>query len=133
LVAVDPMTVDFPYARTLLAVQSTRSFPRTGQNSVQTRYFLSSLEPPERRPAQWIALVRGHWGGIENRNHWRRDALQGEDRTRTRDPVILINLALIRSACARVRNTHDPNGSLPLFKEQCAARPALALRLLHRE
>jgi hypothetical protein len=73
------MTVDFPYARTLLAVQATRTFPRTGQSSVQTRYFLSSLEPPERTPAQWIALVRGHWGGVENRNHWRRDALQGEE------------------------------------------------------
>jgi hypothetical protein len=97
---------------------------------VHTRYFLSSLEPQERTPAQWITLVRGHWGGVENRNHWRRDALQGEDRTRTRDPSILSNLALLRSAGARVRNTHDPNGSLPVFKEQCAADPSLAFRLL---
>jgi hypothetical protein len=126
------VTVDFPYARTLLAVQSTRTFPRTGESSVHTRYFLASLEPRERTPAQWIALVRGHWGGVENRNHWRRDALQGEARTRTRHPGILSNLALIRSACARVRNHHDPNGSLPHFKEQCAAHPALAFRLLHR-
>jgi hypothetical protein len=133
LLAVDAMTVDFPYARTLLAVQSTRSFLRTGHSSAQTRYFISSLEPQERTSEQWIALVRGHWGGVENRNHWRRDALQGEDRTRTRNPALLINLALIRSACARVRNNHDPNGSLPRFKEQCAADPALAFRLLHRD
>jgi hypothetical protein len=130
LVAVDPMTVDFPYARTLLAVQSTRSFPSTGQSSVQTRYFLASLEPPERTPAQWIALVRGHWGGVENRNHWRRDALCGEDRTRTRNPNILINLALIRSACLRLFNTHAGERSLVDFKETCAAQPNFSLELL---
>jgi hypothetical protein len=125
------MTVDFPCARTIAAVEATRTITRTGEPGVQTRYFLSSLEAGERTPAQWIALVRGHWGGVENRNHWRRDALQGEDRTRTRHPSILINLALIRSACARVRNTHDPNGSLPAFQESCAAQPSLPFRLLH--
>lgn len=133
LAAVAPLTVDFPYARTIAVVEATRTFPRTGEHSVQTRYFLSSLEPEERPPAQWIALVRGHWGGVENRNHWRRDALQGEDRTRTRHPAILINLALLRNACARIRNTHDPNGSLPVFQEHCAAKPFLAFRLLNNK
>lgn len=50
---------------------------------------------------------------------------------RTRNPSILINLALVRNACARVRHTHHPNGSLPVFKEQRTANPALAFRLLH--
>jgi hypothetical protein len=125
------MTVDFPYARTILAVEATRTIKRTGEQSLQTRYFLSSLEPEERTPARWLALVRGHWGGVENRNHWRRDALGGEDRTRTRAPNILINLALIRSACLRVTNLHAPERSLVELQETCAIDPAFSSALLH--
>ena len=40
-----------------------------------------------------LALVRGHWGGVEIRNHWRRDAVWGEDRSRTRHPGVLASLA----------------------------------------
>jgi len=124
------MTVDFPYARTILAVEATRTVSRTGAASVQTRYFLASLEPEERTPAQWLGLVRGHWGGVENRNHWRRDALGGEDRTRTRHPNILINLALIRSACLRLFNAHAPDRSHVELKEACAGHPTFSLGLL---
>jgi hypothetical protein len=131
VVEVEPTAVDFPYARALLAVTATRTIKCTGATSQQTRYFLSSLEPGERTPAQWLGLVRGHWGGVENRNHWRRDALLGEDRTRTRHPAILINLALLRSACLRVRTAHCPESPLPELKERCAADPAFAFLLLN--
>nr|WP_020494406.1 DDE transposase family protein [Verrucomicrobium sp. 3C] len=43
-------------------------------------------------------MIREHWGGIEIRNHWRRDVLMGEDRSRSRQPNLLANLALIRNA-----------------------------------
>jgi len=29
-------------------------------------------------------LIRGHWGGVEIRNHWRRDVLMGEWQTTIR-------------------------------------------------
>jgi hypothetical protein len=64
----------------------------------ETRYYLSSAEPAERTDAQWQDLVRGHWGGVEIRNHWRRDALWGEDRSRTCNANALANLALLRNA-----------------------------------
>lgn len=127
---MEPTAIDFPYARTILAVEAKRTILRTGQGGPQTRYFLSSLEERERPPAQWLALVRGHWGGVENRNHWRRDALGGEDRTRTRQPQILINLALIRSACLRLGNVHAPERSLSELQEACAADPCFALSLI---
>lgn len=35
---------------------------------------------------------------MEIRNHWRRDVLMGEDGSRSRNPNLLANLAIIRSA-----------------------------------
>ncbi|MCC5023982.1 MAG: hypothetical protein J6386_14875 [Candidatus Synoicihabitans palmerolidicus] len=50
-----------------------------------------------------LALIRGHWGGVEIRNHWRRDACWREDHSRTRNVnAPLANLALLRSVLLRV-------------------------------
>ena len=78
----------------------------------------------------WLDMVRGHWGGVENRNHWRRDACIGEDGSRTRNPTLLINIALIRSAVLRVLNEAHPFQSLPALQEAYAANPSMALRLI---
>jgi hypothetical protein len=40
-------------------------------------------------PVRWLDKVRGHWGGVKNRNHGRRDACMGEDGARTRNPTLL--------------------------------------------
>jgi hypothetical protein len=87
-----------PYARSIMAVESKRTINKTGLTTTETRYFVSSLRSDERTPAGWLELTRGHWAGVENRNHWRRDACLGEDLTRSRNPNLLINLALIRNA-----------------------------------
>jgi hypothetical protein len=34
---------------------------------------------------------------VENRNHWPRDALTGEDASRSRNATLLANLALLRN------------------------------------
>ena len=86
--------------------------------------------PDERTPAQWHALIRGHWAGVEIRNHWRRDALWGEDRSRTRQPKALANLALLRSALLALLPEHYPDTPLPVLSEMFAASPATGLRLL---
>jgi hypothetical protein len=69
--------------------------------------------------------MRGHWGNIENRTHWRRDAVCGEDRTRSRKPRMVVNLALLRSATFRLLSRHHPEQSLPEMQERSA--DALAL------
>jgi predicted transposase YbfD/YdcC len=88
---VEPIAIDFAFARTLVAVQSRRTEKKTGKTTFETRYYLSSQQSAERSHEGWINLIRGHWGGIENRNHWRRDALCGEDRTRSRNPNLVAN------------------------------------------
>ncbi|HWH70112.1 MAG TPA: hypothetical protein VNT26_12055, partial [Candidatus Sulfotelmatobacter sp.] len=98
---VEPLTVDFPFARSLIVVRNERTVKKTGLTSTESHYYLSSAYPQEYRPEQWLALIRGHWGGVEIRNHWRRDAVLREDRSRSRQPNLLANVALIRNALLR--------------------------------
>jgi predicted transposase YbfD/YdcC len=122
--------VDFPFARTLVAIQSSRTEKKSGKTTTEMRYYLSSQQAQERPHEGWINLIREHWGGIENRNHWRRDALCGEDRTRSRNPNLVANLALLRSATLRLLNEHYPERSLPEIHESFAAKPFQILALL---
>jgi len=75
-------------------------------------------------------LIRGHWGGVEIRNHWRRDALMGEDGSRSRQPNLLANLALIRSVSLVLLADQFPDLSLPQIREQLHSDPGRCLRLL---
>ena len=92
------MAADFPYARTLIVVRSQRTIKKTGATSTESRYYLCSAQAQQYTPAGWHQLIRGHWAGVEIRNHWRRDVLMGEDRSRSRKANLLANLALIRNA-----------------------------------
>jgi hypothetical protein len=117
------MSADFPFARTLIVLRSERTLKKTGITTTESRYYLSSALPQAYRPEQWLGLIRGHWGGVEIRNHWRRDALMGEDRSRSRHPHLLANLALIRSALLHLFADHLEGQSLPQFREHLARRP----------
>lgn len=129
--AAEPMATGFPFSRTIVQIRSTRTIKKTGQSSLEDRYYLSSQEAHERTAEGWIDLSRAHWAGVENRNHWRRDATQGEDATRTRNPRAVINLALIRSANLRLLAHGDDEDWLPIRKERLAAHPSCAFTLLH--
>src|SRR3974377_46145 len=130
LAPVEPMAVDFPFAPSLLIVKAHRTENKSARTSTETRYYLSSLEGEERTAPQWLEVVRGHWAGVENRNHWRRDACLGEDRTRSRNTNLLINLALLRSTLLRLLNHFYPGRGLPDLTEAFALNPSLSLRLI---
>jgi hypothetical protein len=111
-------------------VPNRRTEKRSGQTSCETGYYLSSQDAHERTPEGWIELIRGHGGGIENRSHWRRDALCGEDRTRRRNPRLVAHPALLRSATFRLLSRHHPEQSLPERQERVAHHFSGALALL---
>ena len=111
------MTADFPFARSLLVVRSVRTIKKTGITSTESRYYLSSTPPKEHSAERWLDLIRGHWGGVEVRNHWRRDALLGEDGS--------------RSALLALLAQHHPDQSLPQIKEHLHSRPGRCLHLLN--
>lgn len=124
------MTADFPFARCLIVLRSQRPIKKTGHTTNESRYYLSSAPPDDYRPEQWLALIRGHWGGVEIRNHWRRDAVMGEDRSRSRNPKLLANLALLRSALLALLADHYPEQSLPQIREHLHSHPRLCLNLI---
>jgi predicted transposase YbfD/YdcC len=128
--AVEPLSLDFPYARTIVVIRSERTLKKTGQGTQENRYYLSNRLPEEHTSAQWLSLIRGHWAGVENRNHWRRDALMGEDRSRSRNPRLLANLALIRNVLLSVLEDPMDIRSLPEKRELLQRRSALCLKLL---
>jgi predicted transposase YbfD/YdcC len=129
---VEPLRVNFPYARSLIVVRSQRTIKKTNQTSTESRYYLSSAEPQDYTPGQWLGLIRGHWAGVENRNHWRRDALLGEDGSRSRNPRLLANVALIRNALLAVLAETLHSRSLPELRETLHSHPGRCLALLSR-
>jgi predicted transposase YbfD/YdcC len=122
--------VDFPHARTLIVVRSQRTIKKTGATSTESRYYLSSAWPDQYTPAQWLQFIRGHWAGVEIRNHWRRDVLMGEDGSRSRNPNLLANLALIRSALLCGLAEQFENRSQPELREVFHSNPNHCLALL---
>jgi predicted transposase YbfD/YdcC len=124
------MTLDFPYARAIVVVRSERTIKKTSQTSQESRYYLSSRLPEEHTDKQWLDLIRGHWAGVENRNHWRRDALLGEDRSRSRNPNLLANVALIRNVLLAVLDRPENSRSLPETRELLHSRQRECLQLL---
>lgn len=125
------MRADFPFARSLIVVRSERTIKKTGASSSESRYYLSSAAPGDHRAEHWLELIRGHWGGVEVRNHWRRDALLGEDGSRSRNANLLANVALLRSTLLGLLAEHHPDQPLPELLEHFHSRPARCLNLLN--
>lgn len=132
--AFEGSAVEFPFARSIVVVRSATTYKQTPKNPAKTvtdtRSYVSSAEPGDYTPTLWHALVRGHWGGVEIRNHWRRDAVWGEDRSRTRHPGALATLALLRNALFALLPAHFPGVSHPEIHEQLHSHPAACLRVL---
>ena len=127
----EPFSTGFPFSRIIVKIRSTRVIKKTGHQSQEERFYLSSQLWSDRTPENWINLSRSHWAGVENRNHYRRDATLGEDSTRCRNPNALANLALLRSVTLLL---HSRDGShkewLPGKKERSAADPTSAISLI---
>jgi predicted transposase YbfD/YdcC len=128
--AIEPLSADFAYARTLIVLRSERTVKKTGVSTTESRYYLSSAPGQDYRPEGWLNLIRGHWGGVEVRNHWRRDALMGEDRSRSRNANLLANVALIRNALLELLSEHIQEQSLPKLRENLHSRPGQCLALI---
>ena len=124
------MATGIAYSRCIVRIHSRRTIKKNGHCTEESRYYLSSQEMGERSPENWIQLSRQHWAGVENRNHWRRDATLGEDGTRLRNGRALANLALLRTANLRLMATAGSNDWLPAQKELIAANPHAALTLV---
>ena len=128
--SVDPLDVNFPHTRTVILVRRKLSTKKkSGQ--WESSHYLSSQAFDEKTPEQWLQTIRNHWGGVEIKNHWRKDACLFEDKTRSRNPEIVGNLILLRNVVLHyfVEN-QETYSSLPAFIEAVSADSTLAFNLI---
>jgi len=126
LLAVDPQTVGFPHVETIIKVRRRSS----GTQKTEISHYVSSIPMDTYSPRQWMALIRGHWGGIEIRNHWRKDACLLEDKTRSRNPNIVAAFAMIRNLVLFFLNEQQVHSTLTGFVEATAADPSKAYAMI---
>jgi hypothetical protein len=70
-------------------------------------FVITSLSPGEATPEQLAAYVRGHWG-IENRLHWVRDVIYGENHSQIRTGHAAHVMAILRNLAISL---HRLNGA----------------------
>jgi hypothetical protein len=126
--AVEPDALPFPGARQVFDTRNTTTFKKDGKTTRHTRYFVASLTAPEAGATRLAGAARGQWS-VENPNHWRRDALWGEDRCRLRNQNAACALALLRTTLLRPVLRCGWGTTLEVF-ERVAARPSHGLQLL---
>ena len=83
-------------------IKAQNQRPQVLKRRLRHKSSASPAAPGDHSDAQWLELIRGHWGGVEVRNHWRRDALLGEDGSRSRKAVLSASLVEFVRSCRDV-------------------------------
>jgi predicted transposase YbfD/YdcC len=124
---MEPLEADLPCVSSLVVVHKTSS-TATEPEEETASYYLSSRLPG---PAEEFArAIGGHWGGSEIRNHWVRDALWAEDKTRSKHWHLNANLAVLRAGLIALRAQAAAHWSWPALFEHCAHKPSLPFHLV---
>lgn len=94
LTVFDAVSLDgekWPHVQSIVCLQ--RQTTRQGKTSAHMAYYISSVATS---PEAWMRLVRGHWS-IENRLHWTKDVVLGEDDSYGKHANALLNASVFRS------------------------------------
>ena len=115
---------DWKGLRSIAAVTARRIDKKTGRESLETRYYITSLEPD---PKAILAATRAHWG-IEM-FHWTLDVTFDEDRCRTRKDASPLNFAVIRHTGYNLLKADKSRGSLRRKRLRACVDPAFRASL----
>ena len=110
--------------RSLAAVTARRIDKKTGRESLETRYSITSLEPS---PQAILAATRAHWG-VES-FHWTLDVTFDEDRCRTRKDESALSFAVIRHTGYNILKADTSRGSLRRKRLRACVDPAFRTKL----
>lgn len=88
---------------------------RDGKETVETRYYISSLEVGVKRFAH---AVRSHWG-IENGCHWSLDIIYREDQSRIRQEHMRENFAWLNRLTLSLLKQHPGKDSIIMKRRVC--------------
>jgi predicted transposase YbfD/YdcC len=99
---------------------------RNGKETVEVRYYISSLRVGVRRFAH---AVRAHWG-IENSCHWSLDVTYREDDSRIRDQHLRENYAWLDRLTLSLLKQHPGRASLAMKRRSCGWSDDFLLKVL---
>jgi len=99
---------------------------RNGKETVETRYYISSLAMGVR---QFARAVRSHWG-IENSCHWSLDMTFREDESRIRDECVRENFAWLNRFVLSLLKQHPSKDSLVGKRRSCGWSEEFLLQVL---
>jgi predicted transposase YbfD/YdcC len=102
------------------------SCQREGNETIETRYYLSSLPLGVKRFAH---AVRSHWG-IENGCHWSLDLTYREDELRLRTPQLRENMAWLNRFTLSLLHQHPGNDSIAMKRRSCGWNDDYLLEVL---
>jgi predicted transposase YbfD/YdcC len=88
---------------------------RNGKETIETRYYISSLEMGVKRFAH---AIRSHWG-IENGCHWSLDIIYREDQSRIRDEHMRENFAWLNRLTLSLLKQHPGKDSTIMKRRLC--------------
>ncbi len=83
---IDPPAVGFAGAAQLARIERHIWVGRATTPRIEVVFVLTSLGVEVASAARLLAIVREHWGTIENGHHHRRDRTYREDQSPVRDP-----------------------------------------------
>lgn len=110
----------------IAAITSKRIDKKTGQISVETRFYITSL-PAD--PVAILAATRAHWA-IENNLHWQLDVTFDEDRCRTRKDFSPLNLAIVRHMVLNMLKRDASKLSINRKRVKASVNPDFRLQML---
>jgi predicted transposase YbfD/YdcC len=99
---------------------------RDGKETIETRYYISSLGVDVKPFAH---AVRGHWG-IENACHWVLDMTFREDESRTRERHVRENLAWLNRFVLSLLKQHPGRQSLVMKRRSCGWSDAFLMEVV---
>ena len=99
---------------------------RDGKETVEARYYISSLEVDVK---QFARAVRGHWG-IENGCHWVLDMTFREDESRIRERHLRENFAWLNRFALSLLKQHPGRQSLVMKRRSCGWSDAFLVEVV---
>ena len=136
-----PAWIDFPGAAQVVRIRRTTTTAKRGstggngrakKKTTEVVHLICSLPMDQARPEAVASWARGHWA-MENRLHWVRDVVTGEDRHQLRTgngPQIMA--ALRNLAISLIRLAHGPRAPIAATTRAMARRPRRAIDLITR-
>lgn len=94
----------FPSAEQIATVVRTQKNLKSGKESIEIAYLITSRTSLKMSPEQMLEANRGHWT-VEAKNHYVKDGFMGEDKSRCRAGNLAHNLASLRNVALKILRT----------------------------